>query len=85
MSLQALCIPLLQRRFSLPDALLQGCQPAIPLLLALLAKQFTGHPLQREDAHRLRTQVQRFTYRFNHWPYIKMDDMRGPQKVKAEH
>lgn len=53
LSLLALCIPLLKRCFSLPDTLLQGCQPALPLLLALLAKEFTGHPLQGEDTHSL--------------------------------
>lgn len=55
--LLALCVLLLECCLPLLDALLQRCQPALPLLLALLAKQFTGHPLQREDAHSLHAQM----------------------------
>lgn len=54
MSSLALCVFFLERLLSLLDALLQSRQPALPLLLALLAKQFTGHPLQGEDTHHLR-------------------------------
>lgn len=36
--LLALCVLLLQRCLSFLDVLLQGCQPALPLLLALLTK-----------------------------------------------
>lgn len=45
LSLLALSVLFLERLLSLLDTLLQGCQPALPLLLALLAEQFTSHPL----------------------------------------
>lgn len=66
--LPALCVLLLQRCLSFLDVLLQGCQPALPLLLALLTKQFTRHPFQGKDANSLcthtHTDIQQLTHGF---------------------
>ena len=50
-SLLALCVLLLERFLPLLDALLQSSQPALPLLLALCAKQFTGNALQGKHTY----------------------------------
>lgn len=55
--LPALCVLLQDRCLPLLDALLQCSLFALPLLLALLAKQLGGHALQGEDAHSLHAQT----------------------------
>lgn len=59
--LPALCVLLLQRCLSFLDVLLQGCQPALPLLLALLTKQLTRHPFQGKDANGLRARTHKYS------------------------
>lgn len=64
--LPALCVLLLQRCLSFLDVLLQGCQPALPLLLALLTKQLTRHPFQGKDANSLRAHAHTHKYSKSH-------------------
>lgn len=64
--LPALCVLLLQRCLSFLDVLLQGGQPALPLLLALLTKQLTGHPFQGKDANSLRAHTDTATHTWIH-------------------
>lgn len=64
--LPALCVLLLQGCLSFLDVLLQGCQPALPLLLALLTKQFTRHPFQGKDANSLCAHTDTSTHTWIH-------------------